>query len=126
MRTRRCRHAAAAVAITGILAGVTEAFLGTAYAAPPEGVLHGRHTLSCHRGTRIMVDFDHGTVTDSVSDTPVAAKITADEITWHNEFTAYQFDPHYGAQIVHHTADHKINRHTGGLTGGDVCDIDQK
>ena len=126
MRTRS--RAAAAVAIVGILAGVTacEAFLDTAYAAPPEGALHGRHTLSCRRGDRMTVDFDRSTVTDDVSNAPVAAKITADEISWHDEFTAYQFDPHYGAQIVHHTADHKINRHTGGLTGGDVCDIDQK
>jgi hypothetical protein len=81
----------------------------------------GRLALICRQGSRIVVDFDHATVTDSVSDTPAPAQITDNTISWHSEFDSYQFDPHYGGQVVHHSADHTLDRPTGNLTGGDNC-----
>jgi hypothetical protein len=85
----------------------------------------GRMVFACRQGMPVTVDFDKHTVTDSISDAPVAAQITADTIKWHNEFTAYQFDPHYGGQYVNHTADHMLDRHTGRLNGADTCGADQ-
>lgn len=96
-----------------------------AEAGPWQTARSGRMSVACRQGNSIVIDFDRNTVKDSVSDTPVAAQITADTIRWHNEFDSYQFDPHYGGQVVHHTADHILDRHTGRLGDGDVCDAGQ-
>lgn len=85
----------------------------------------GRVVLACQHGAHITVDFDRDTVTDSTSDTPAPAVIGADSIKWHSEFNAYQFDPHYGGQVVHHTADRTLDRHTGKLDGVAACDPGQ-
>jgi hypothetical protein len=88
--------------------------------------LAGKLTLACRSGPQIVVDFDRATVTDSTSDQPVAAQITRDKIRWHREFDSYQFDPHYGGQRVHNTADYAIDRQSGTTSSGDVCDASNR
>jgi hypothetical protein len=78
-------------------------------------------SFACNTGTTIAVDFVNSTVTDSIAPNPVPAVITASTISWHYEYDTYQYDPHYGNQIVHHVADYSLNRSTGSLNGASAA-----
>lgn len=97
-----------------------------AHAAAPASLqtsTTGKLVLVCRSGASITVDLDHATVTDSISDQPATAQITRDAIQWHHEFDSIQFDPHYGGQRVHNTAEYAINRQSRAMSNGDICDV---
>jgi phage I-like protein len=86
-----------------------------------QSIVAGQLKLVCQPDDVVVIDFDHHTVTESLSNQPVPAVITADAIAWRSEFDIRQYDPHFGMQTIHHTAYRVLGRGTGRLNGAGIC-----
>lgn len=78
-------------------------------------------TFSCGGSPPITIDYTHGTVTDSVLGTPIAASITASTVRWTYDVPVHEYSLKTGDQIVTHHFDYTLDLNAYALNGRTAC-----